>query len=168
MPAEITLLSRVQGALGHRLVVTSARGLSRFGEHSAGWLVVGLAGAAVDRRRRRDWLIATAGVAGSHGVAIAVKRVVRRQRPAHDSVRVLVGTPSKLSFPSAHAVSTTAAAVLFSGLTGRRLEPVLVPPMLLSRLVLGVHFPTDVVAGAALGALVGRLVRRRLSGGAST
>ncbi|ROP36876.1 phosphatase PAP2 family protein [Saccharothrix texasensis] len=167
MSAEITVLSQVQSALGHRLVVASARGLSWFGEHGAGWLALGLAGAAVDRGRRRDWLVATAGVAGSHAVAVAVKRVVRRRRPDHESVAVLVGTPSRLSFPSAHAVSTAAAAVLFSGLTGRRLEPVLVPPMLVSRLVLGVHYPTDVVAGAALGAVLGGLVRRRLDGGAA-
>jgi membrane-associated phospholipid phosphatase len=75
---------------------------------------------------------------------------------------VLVGTPSRLSFPSSHAASTTAAAVLFSGLTGRRLVPVLVPPMLVSRLVLGVHYPTDVLAGSALGAALGVAVRRRL------
>ncbi|MEU0883086.1 phosphatase PAP2 family protein [Lentzea sp. NPDC005914] len=167
MSAEITVLSQVQRALDHPHVVASARGLSRFGEHGAGWLALGLAGAVLDRRRRRDWAVATAAVAGSHAVAIAIKLVVRRQRPDHDSVRVLAGTPSRLSFPSAHAVSTTTAAVLFSRLIGRRLEPVLVPPMVVSRLVLGVHYPTDVAAGAVLGAVLGGLVRRRLEGGAS-
>ncbi len=166
MSAEITVLRQVQQALGHPRVVASARGLSRFGEHGAGWLALGLAGAVLDRRRRRDWVAATAGVAASHAVAIVVKQVVRRQRPDHDSVRVLAGTPSRLSFPSAHAVSSTTAAVVYSRLIGRRLEPVVVPPMVVSRLVLGVHYPTDVVAGAALGAVIGGLVRRRLEGGA--
>jgi membrane-associated phospholipid phosphatase len=72
---------------------------------------------------------------------------------------VLVGTPSRLSFPSAHATSTTAAAALYGRLLGRRLVPVLVPPMALSRLVLGVHYPTDVAAGALLGAAVAALIR---------
>jgi membrane-associated phospholipid phosphatase len=162
MSREAALLGRLQGRLARPAVVRAARGLSLFGEHSAGWFALGMAGAAVDRERRRDWLVASAGVVGAHAASIVVKRLVRRHRPPEDAVRVLVGTPSRLSFPSSHATSTTAAAVLFSGLTGRRLVPVLVPPMLVSRLVLGVHYPTDVLAGSALGAALGVAVRRRL------
>jgi decaprenylphosphoryl-5-phosphoribose phosphatase len=161
-PREVAALAQVQRTIGRPPVVRAARGLSLFGEHAGGWLAVGLLGAAVDRKRRRDWLTATAGVAAAHGAAIAVKRVVRRRRPADESVEVLVGTPSSLSFPSSHATSTTAAAVVYSGLTGRNLVPAVVPPMLVSRLVLGVHYPSDVLAGSVLGAVVGGLVRRRL------
>jgi membrane-associated phospholipid phosphatase len=159
---EVAALARVQRAIGRPGTVRAARGLSLFGEHAGGWLAFGVLGAAVDRKRRRDWLTATAGVAAAHAAAIAVKRVVRRRRPDDESVEVLVSTPSSLSFPSSHATSTTAAAVVYSGLTGRNLVPVVVPPMLASRLVLGVHYPTDVLAGSALGAVVGGLVRRRL------
>ena len=161
---EVAALARIQRTIGREPVVRAARGLSLFGEHAGGWLAIGLLGAAVDRGRRRDWLTAAAGVAAAHGASIAVKRVVRRQRPIDESVDVLVKTPSSLSFPSSHATSTTAAAVVYSGLTGRNLVPVVVPPMLVSRLVLGVHYPTDVVAGSVLGAVVGGLVRRTLRG----
>ena len=150
--AEVRALQAVQRGIGRPPVVTTARGMSHFGEHAGGWLALGVLGALADRRRRREWLTAAAGVAAAHGASVAVKRVVRRPRPADPRVRVLVGTPSRLSFPSAHATSTTAAAVLYGRLLGRSLTPLLVPPMALSRLVLGVHYPTDVAAGALLGA----------------
>ena len=167
---EIALLAAVQdtvacpGPVGDGVVAT-ARGMSLFGEHAAGWLVIGLAGAALDRPRRRDWIGSAAAVALAHGASIGVKRVVRRHRPEHPSVRVMVGTPSRLSFPSSHATSTTAAAVLYGGLLGRRAPLAVIPLMALSRLVLGVHYPSDVATGTAMGAAVAagcrRVLRRR-------
>ncbi|WP_374111983.1 phosphatase PAP2 family protein [Pseudonocardia sp. TRM90224] len=159
-PAEIRALAAVQRTAGHPQIVRTARGMSLFGEHAGGWLALGALGALVDRRRRREWLVATAGVALAHGASVGVKRVVRRARPDDPSVEVLVGTPSKLSFPSAHATSTTAAAVLYGGLVGVPLVPLIVPPMAVSRLVLGVHYPTDVLAGSVLGAAVAAVTRR--------
>ncbi|HEY2206620.1 MAG TPA: phosphatase PAP2 family protein [Pseudonocardia sp.] len=162
--AETRVLGTVQSRLGHPALVRAARGMSLFGEHAAGWLAFGALAAAVDGRRRRQWLRASGGVVAAHGASIAVKRVVRRPRPDDPGVQVLAGTPSRLSFPSSHASSTTAAAVLFGTLLGRSgrraLVPALVPPMLLSRLVLGVHFPSDVLAGCALGAGVASVTRR--------
>lgn len=156
---EIRVLAAVQRRADGR-AVTAARAMSHFGEHAAGWLALGLLGAGLDRSRRRDWLTATAGVALAHGASIGVKRVVRRPRPHDPRVEVRVGTPSSLSFPSAHATSTAAAAVLYGRLLRRPLVPVLLPPMAVSRLVLGVHYPSDVAAGSALGALVALAVVR--------
>lgn len=161
---EIALLAAVQRRIAVPQVVTVARGMSHFGEHALGWLAMGALGALVDRRRRRDWLLSAAAVAAAHGTSIAVKRVVRRHRPTDPSVAVLAGTPSHLSFPSSHAASTTAAAILYGGLLRRRLSPLVVPPMLISRLVLGVHYPSDVLVGSALGAAIGAGMRRRLRG----
>lgn len=158
---EVALLVAIQSAIGKPATVRAARGLSHFGEHSAGWFATGLVGAATDRRHRAQWLTAAAGVVAAHAASIGVKRVVRRHRPVDPRIAVLVATPSRLSFPSSHATSTTAAAVVYSALTGRNLVPVLVAPMLASRLLLGVHYPTDVLAGAALGGVAGGLVRRK-------
>jgi membrane-associated phospholipid phosphatase len=165
---EVALLAAVQRRIAHPRTVSVARGMSHFGEHALGWLAIGAIGALVDRRRRRDWLVSAATVAAAHGTSIAVKRVVRRHRPTDPSVQVLVGTPSRLSFPSSHATSTTTAAVVYGGLLRRPLAPVLVPPMLVSRLVLGVHYPSDVLIGSALGGVMGAVVRRRLRSGGST
>jgi membrane-associated phospholipid phosphatase len=161
--SEVQILQAVQSTIASRPgVVSTARGMSHFGEHALGWVAVAGIGAALDKPRRRQWAGVAVGAVGAHAASIVIKRIVRRPRPNDPSIQVNVSTPSKLSFPSSHATSTTAAAVLYSGLTGRNLVPALVPPMLASRLVLGVHYPTDVLAGAALGGLVGGLIRRKL------
>ncbi|KAA0024649.1 phosphatase PAP2 family protein [Antrihabitans cavernicola] len=150
---EVAILNAVQSGIGsHPTVISAARGMSHFGEHALGWIALAGIGAAVDKDRRREWAGVAVGAVGAHAASIVIKRVVRRPRPNDPSVAINVSTPSKLSFPSSHATSTTAAAVLMGRLTGLPLPALLVPPMLLSRVVLGVHYPTDVLAGSALGA----------------
>ncbi|GED96324.1 phosphatase PAP2 family protein [Gordonia crocea] len=159
---EAALLAGIQSVVTRPATVTAARGLSHFGEHSLGWLALAGAGALLAARRgdetaRRRYIEAGIGAFGAHAASVVIKRIVRRPRPDHPDIKVGVGTPSKLSFPSSHATSTTAAAILLgwaaSGERGAKTLPaVIVPPMLLSRLVLGVHYPTDVLAGAAIGA----------------
>lgn len=127
-----------------------ARALSRTGEHGALWLMVGLAGAAVDGARRGPWLRGTALTAGAHLVSSCVKKVVRRPRPGHITPRVR--TAGRHSLPSSHATSAAAAAVVYGAL-GAYAVPPLAAAMCLSRLVVGVHYPSDVAAGAALGVL---------------
>ena len=118
----------------------------------AGWAIAAV-GALADPARRKQWIGVGVGAVGAHAASIAIKRVVRRRRPDDPRVRVNVSTPSRLSFPSSHTTSTTAATILLGRLTGLPVAPLVVPPMMLSRLVLGVHYPTDVLAGSALGAL---------------
>jgi membrane-associated phospholipid phosphatase len=159
----------VQSALADRPgALTIARGLSHFGEHSLGWLLVSLLGAMLSPRRRREWLVAGAGAFAAHAAAVLVKRVVRRKRPNDPAVAVNVGTPSQLSFPSAHATSTTAAAILLGRATGlpkAMCAVLLIAPMALSRILLGVHYPSDVAFGIGLGAAVAGVATRFDSGG---
>jgi membrane-associated phospholipid phosphatase len=94
---------------------------------------------------------------------VIIKRIVRRKRPNHPAIAVNVATPSALSFPSAHATSTAAAAILLGQAAGLRrgvLPALLIPPMALSRMVLGVHYPSDVLTGAAVGAAVAAVTNR--------
>lgn len=157
---EVRLLAAVQKRL---LAVPGSRQaavtLSHVGEHALGWMAIAAAGMVVDPDRRGRWAMVGVGSFGAHATSVVVKRVVRRRRPDHPSVAVGVGTPSKLSFPSSHATSTTAFALLAGSVSGVPVAPALVPVMLASRLVLGVHYPSDVVAGAAVGAGCAALTR---------
>ncbi|MGB3483900.1 MAG: phosphatase PAP2 family protein [Mycobacterium sp.] len=158
---EDAVLVAVQTALTEKPgVLAVARAMSHFGEHSLGWLAVSAVGALAQPGRRRQWLTVGAGAFLAHAAAVVIKRIVRRPRPHHPDVAINVGTPSKLSFPSAHATSTTAAAVLLGRVTGLPMPALLVPPMALSRMVLGVHYPSDVATGAVVGALVAEAVSR--------
>jgi membrane-associated phospholipid phosphatase len=156
---EEAALVAIQSALADRPgVLPGARALSYFGEHSIGWLALAALGALAQPTRRRVWLAAEAGAFAAHAAAVLIKRVARRERPHHPAIAVNVGTPSRLSFPSAHATSTTAASILLGRATGLPLPAILVPPMALSRLVLGVHYPSDVLTGVAVGAAVAKAV----------
>ncbi|MGI9125304.1 MAG: phosphatase PAP2 family protein [Mycobacterium sp.] len=153
---EVAVLVAVQDRLTTPQTVSVARVMSHFGEHAAGWVALSGAGALLSRKHRRDWLLVGVGAVAAHAAAIVIKLAVRRRRPHHPDIAVNVGTPSALSFPSAHATSSTAAAMLLCRATRSPLPLAVVPFMALSRLVLGVHYPTDVLAGMAVGAAVAR------------
>jgi membrane-associated phospholipid phosphatase len=135
----------------------AVRTFSTLGQHGACWLALGAAGAALDRSRRPRWRRATGAVAAAYGANQAVKLAVRRPRPSLDDLPPLIRTPTQLSFPSAHAATSAAAVHAFwhllpwVPLRGTALA------MSLSRLYLGVHYPSDIVAGVLLGATIGRL-----------
>lgn len=145
-----------------------ARGMSLFGEHAGGWVIMALLGFLVSKKRNQvtqqsKWLKLGIGTVLAHGFSIMIKRVVRRPRPDNPAIEVRVKTPSKLSFPSSHATSTAAAAVLLANVfRWKSWKTVLglVSPMMLSRMLLGVHYPSDVVAGAAVGIATGEIVKK--------
>lgn len=137
----------------------AVRAFSATGEHAACWLALGAAGALVDRPRRRRWLSSAALVGTAYVLNTALKVVVRRRRPALEDLPALISTPTQLSFPSAHASSSFAAARAYGTLIPAAPLVALATLMSLSRVYLGVHYPSDIVVGAALGTLIGSAAR---------
>lgn len=146
----------MQPALG-----ATARGMSHFGEHALGWMGIAAAGALLSATaRRKAWIEMGVAAFTSHAASVILKRIVRRPRPHRADIHIGVGTPSALSFPSSHATSTTAALLYAGWITGCPAVYVGIPAMMASRMVLGVHYPTDVTAGALLGATTAVAVRK--------
>ena len=139
---------RIEGAM---------KALGTAGEWGAVWGAIGLAAAAVDPPRRRRWLRAAAVAPAAVGVNYVVKLAVRRPRPRLRRLPPLAGAPSELSFPSAHATSSLAAATAMGRVAPGARPPLygLAAAICLTRPYLGMHYPSDVLAGAALGLALG-------------
>jgi membrane-associated phospholipid phosphatase len=152
-------LYRAARTHGHAPPVERAvKAFSHVGEHAAVWFAIGAAGCALDAPRRARWKRGLAAVAVAYVANVAIKQVVRRPRPVLDGLPQLIRTPTQLSFPSSHATSSFAAAHAYAPLIGTGVYPV-AAAMAASRVYLGVHYPSDILAGALLGTLVGGATR---------
>jgi membrane-associated phospholipid phosphatase len=122
---------------------------------------VGLIADLLTRRVPGAATLSTASYFAASGSSDLLKRAFERPRPplVDPAVHPLVAVPDSYSMPSGHA-STAFAAAVAVGLVHPRLRwPLLALASLiaLSRVWLGVHYLSDVIVGAALGAVIALL-----------
>jgi decaprenylphosphoryl-5-phosphoribose phosphatase len=141
---ELLRLLRTRGH--HPTLAQLARAYARLGENGALWFALAL----LTRNRRGLRVVLVSLIANT-----AIKQLVRRPRPdLGPELPPLSSTISPLSYPSAHAATSFAGA----GALGPSLPLyVAAGAMAATRPYLGVHYPSDVLAGAALGWAVEKL-----------
>ena len=148
---------RTRGHVGP--VERLAKGLGAFGEYGSGWAALGLGGAALTPARRNRFLVAATAAPVAVGLNYLVKMAVGRARPVIEGYPPLGPAPNRLSFPSAHSTSAMTAATVLGRISPRARGPLyaLAALICLGRPYLGMHYPSDVLAGAALGHGLGRI-----------
>jgi membrane-associated phospholipid phosphatase len=155
-------LLRLLRTRGHTPPVEAAvLRLARSGENGLLWHAIAGCGAALGGGlRRKRFFRAMKIVLAALVVNTVVKQAVRRARPVlEQELPALTPVLSGRSYPSAHSSTSFAGAraLAAAGLPAPPLYALAVA-MALSRPYLGVHYPSDIVAGAVLGDAVGRIM----------
>jgi undecaprenyl-diphosphatase len=137
----------------------AAVALGKAGNNALVWFLLGGALAILDSSRWPSWLICALLGPVAIGLNYGIKLLVKRPRPVLEGLPPLGGAPSSLSFPSAHATSSFAVATAMV-----RVDPamagafVVAIALALGRPYLGMHYPSDVLAGAFIGVALGLIV----------
>lgn len=117
----------------------------------------------IPKKTRKAGIMSAAALLGSLIINNnIVKNIVQRPRPfvTFTDLQIIIPTPSEFSFPSGHTSSSFAAAAVFYRHLPKKLGlPAVILAGLIgfSRLCVGVHYPTDVIAGVLMGILLSYL-----------
>jgi decaprenylphosphoryl-5-phosphoribose phosphatase len=145
---------------GHAPAIeTAMRWLGHAGEYGAIWVAIGVILALLDSDQPDAWLVAGALAPVAVVVNFAVKLAFHRRRPVLNGLPPLGGAPSSLSFPSAHATASFAAVTAMTRIAPEAAVLYLLAGLIaIGRPYLGMHYPSDVLGGALLGAVLGLVV----------
>jgi len=135
------------------------KALGKAGNNGAIWVVLCLIVLAATDSNGESWFICALLAPVAIALNYVVKLAVKRPRPALEGLPPLGGAPSSLSFPSAHATSSFAVATAMTRVDSwGALAFLLAFALSFGRPYLGMHYPSDVLAGAVLGVVLGLIV----------
>jgi membrane-associated phospholipid phosphatase len=137
----------------------AAVAFSHLGRGGLAWFALAAAIGAGRRglSRRNSMLVSASAIASALLLSALLARLARRQRPCERGVRSLIPCPDGGSFPSDQAAAAFAATEILGWLEppARRWLRAAAGLLAVSRVAVGAHYPTDTLAGAAIGAALG-------------
>ena len=143
------------------------RVLSLLGDKGLGWIALTLVLLLFKRTRRVGIYCAASMILTFLVVNCAIKPLVARTRPydLFSEIQILTHLESDFSFPSGHSANSFAVAWILFRMTKKQYGVTAVAVAALiafSRLYVGVHYPTDVLAGAAIAIALAEVTLRLL------
>lgn len=155
---ELPVLHAIQDAIGCSFLDTFFSLITKLGDGGIFWIILAVVLLFLKRTRKAGVAMAVALILGLCVTNLGIKPLVARIRPyiVDPSIVLIIPPESEFSFPSGHtSTSFECAFVLFHyhkkwGIAAIVLAAVIA----FSRLYLMVHYPTDILAGIVIGALI--------------
>ena len=156
---ELSILDWIQANLRCGFLDAVLPAISWTCNHGELWILLALCLVIYKRTRRQGWTVATALVLDLVCCNLLLKPLIGRIRPfaVNTAVELLIPPPLDASFPSGHTAASFAAVFALRASGSPLWKPALAVAVAIafSRLYLYVHWPSDVLGGALLGAFLG-------------
>lgn len=136
--------------------------ITALGNGGAIWLAAAVGLICTKKYRRQGILLLIGLLLGALVGVVGLKNLFARPRPCwlDTSVPLLIAVPQDYSFPSGHTLMSAIGAAMLAKID-RRFGYIAIPLAVLiafSRLYLFVHFPSDILGGAVIGAAIGLMM----------
>ncbi len=153
---ELAILDFIKDNLTHPILDSVMKIVTFFGDAGWFWIVLGLTLLFFNKTRKIGITVCLALLLNLILCNITLKPLIARERPFDlaEGIELIISKPSDFSFPSGHTSASFAAASAVFAYNKKYGILALVFAFLIaiSRLYLYVHFPTDILAGAIVGA----------------
>ncbi len=156
---DASILLWIQENMRTDLMTTIMKGITRLGDNGTLWIVLTVLFLVLNKTRRVGLTSAVALIITFLTVNLGIKNAVARTRPYEviDGLINLVEKQHDFSFPSGHSAHAFAVGVVILIMMPKKFGvPIFIISILMaySRLYIGVHYPSDVIAGALIGTII--------------